>query len=194
MNSSIVVTPHHPPVDPNRAITADHNKQYPRQVWWFVASFITLVSLFQFASWTLSKLSTGRASDKKQEEDTEAGESPGTRSFSWRRIPLALVNAYRVVAFRCTLQFGQSYTLNFAEVFVTCAYIVAIFTWEFVNSTSRFCQTATAPQLANSASDSDDVIRAQAGYQLLGWPGGCNWCQSVPSDHSLGHEEQRSGM
>ncbi|KAH9896466.1 iron reductase [Cubamyces lactineus] len=136
MNSSVAAAPHYPPVDPNRAIAADYNKQYPRQVWWLVASFIALVSLCQFANWVIAKLSAARASVQKQVEDTEAGESPAVRRFSWRRIPLALVNAYRVIAFRCTLQIGQSYTLNLAEVFVTCAYIVAIFTWEFVNTTT----------------------------------------------------------
>ncbi|KAH9944667.1 iron reductase [Amylocystis lapponica] len=58
-----------------------------------------------------------------------------TRSFSLRRLPLAIANAYRVFAFRWTLQVGESYTLNMAEVFVTCAYIIALFVWAFINTT-----------------------------------------------------------
>ncbi|KAI0644002.1 iron reductase [Trametes meyenii] len=125
-----------PPVDPNRAIRAGHNKEYPREVWWLVASFIALVSLVQLASWVISKLSSGPTPAPKEGKDAEAGVTVRPRRFSWRRLPLAILNAYRVVAFRWTLQVGQSYTLNFAEVFVTVVYIVALFVWEFVNTTT----------------------------------------------------------
>ncbi|KAH9855455.1 iron reductase [Lenzites betulinus] len=138
MNASLsAAAPHSgPPMDPNRAIRAGHNTEYPREVWWFIASFIALVALFQFLSWATSKLSSGRPAAAKGAKDAEAGVTPPARRFSWRNIPLTLVNAYRVVAFRWTLQIGQSYTLNLAEVFITVGYIVALFTWEFVNTTT----------------------------------------------------------
>ncbi|KAL6302876.1 hypothetical protein BKA93DRAFT_826973 [Sparassis latifolia] len=40
------------------------------------------------------------------------------------------------VAFRWMLEIGSSYTLNLTEVFYTRAYIIIIFTWEFVNTKS----------------------------------------------------------
>ncbi|KAI0635358.1 iron reductase [Trametes polyzona] len=136
MNASTPAAPASRPVDPNWAIRAAHNKEYPRQVWWLIASFIALVSLLQFASWAIGKLSSWRSSPEKQRHDTEASGDPLARRFSWRRLPLALVNVYRVVAFRWTIQLGQTYTLNLAEVFVTFGYIVALFIWEFVNTTT----------------------------------------------------------
>ncbi|KAG2095871.1 ferric reductase NAD binding domain-containing protein [Suillus discolor] len=60
----------------------------------------------------------------------------GCFQFSLRRIPLAIVNVYRVVAFRWTLEIGKSYTLNMAEVFVTVAYIALLLIYAFVNTTS----------------------------------------------------------
>ncbi|CDO76208.1 hypothetical protein BN946_scf184819.g8 [Trametes cinnabarina] len=125
-----------PAVDPNAAIRAGYAKQYPRQLWWFLATFIALVSILNVLSWAIAKYSSGRSRTQTQSRGTEAGRSPSERRFSWRHLPSAVVNAYRVVAFRYTLRFGQSYALNFAEVFVTCAYITAIFTWEFVNTTT----------------------------------------------------------
>ncbi|KAL1938751.1 hypothetical protein VTO73DRAFT_11354 [Trametes versicolor] len=125
-----------PPVDPNRAIRGAHNKEYPREVWWFVASFIALVSVCQLVSWAISKLSSGCPVGKQAGDAETAGQSNPPHRFSWRRVPLAAVNLYRVVAFRWTLEIGQSYTLNLAEVFVTIAYIVALFVWEFVNTTT----------------------------------------------------------
>ena len=62
--------------------------------------------------------------------------SAAGRGFALRNVPTAVINAYRVVAFRWTLEIGQSYTLNLAEVFVTVAYIVALFSWEFLGSES----------------------------------------------------------
>ncbi|KAI9057704.1 iron reductase [Trametes sanguinea] len=136
MNTSTTPATHAPTVDPDAAIRASRIKDYPRQLWWFIASFIALVSLWHLVSWTIAKISSGRRGAQTRSGDTESGKSPHVRPFSWRRIPLAIVNAYRVVAFRYTLHFGRSYTLNLAEVFVTCAYIIAIFTWEFANTTT----------------------------------------------------------
>ncbi|OSC98885.1 iron reductase [Trametes coccinea BRFM310] len=137
MNSSTApATIHAPAVDPNAAIRASRIKEYPRQLWWFIASFIALVSLCHLLSWGITKVSSGLRGLQTQNGETEAGRSPAGRPLSWRRVPVAIVNAYRVVAFRYMLRFGQSYTLNLAEVFVTCAYIIAIFTWEFVNTTT----------------------------------------------------------
>ncbi|KAI0367300.1 iron reductase [Pilatotrama ljubarskyi] len=124
------------PMDPNWAISARRNEEYPRQLWWLIASFVLLVSLCQFLSWAASKCSWRGACTPKDDADLEAKSSSPTSRFSGRRLPVAIINAYRVIAFRYTLEIGRSYTLNVAEVFVTCAYIVAIFTWEFVNTTT----------------------------------------------------------
>ncbi|KAI1792303.1 ferric reductase NAD binding domain-containing protein [Ganoderma leucocontextum] len=114
------------------------DKAYPQQLWWLIASFIALIAVFQFGSWALAKCSRRTPSRGQKTADAEAGgDSTSTgRAFSLRNVPTAIINAYRVVAFRWTLEIGQSYTLNFAEVFVTVAYIVALYTWEFANTTN----------------------------------------------------------
>ena len=120
----------------DEAIRAQRTHEYPHQLWWFIASFIGLLAITHFLSWATFRGSS-RVPSREQTTDHEAGRAalvtPGV--FSWRNLPTALVNLYRVVAFRWSLNIGKSYTLNFAEVFVTCAYIVALFTWEFINST-----------------------------------------------------------
>ncbi|KAH9918057.1 iron reductase [Fomitopsis serialis] len=118
-------------VSPDKALRLARAKGYPREVWYFVACFIFLVSLFQFGSWVVNKLSKRRA----RKTDTEAGADTSRGRFSVRNIPVAMVNAYRVIAFRLTLNIGSSYTLNMAEVFVSCAYFAALFIWEFINTT-----------------------------------------------------------
>ncbi|EMD32363.1 hypothetical protein CERSUDRAFT_118730 [Gelatoporia subvermispora B] len=127
----------------DKALRSQRSEVYPHQVWYLVGSFIALVALFHWVSWVATQLSKksrlprGRATAHAQ--DVEAGAQPTKPTqFSVRRLPLALVNLYRVVAFRCTLQIGSSYTLNLAEVFLTCAYIVALFTWNFINTTDVY--------------------------------------------------------
>lgn len=108
-------------------------KRYPEEMWWFVACFIATVALFQFGSWVALKL--GRKFGSKSNGDAESGAQPAPRRFSIRHIPRAIINTYRIIAFRWTLHIGSWYTLNLAEVFVTCAYIIGLFIWEFINTT-----------------------------------------------------------
>ncbi|PIL27014.1 transporter [Ganoderma sinense ZZ0214-1] len=128
-------------MSPDRAIYFARDEAYPEQLWWLVAAFIGLVAVCQLASWALAKWSLARRLSRKKTttgDAVENGGSPGAagRGFALRNVPTALVNAYRVVAFRWTLEIGQSYTLNVAEVFVTVAYIVALFCWEFLGTTN----------------------------------------------------------
>ena len=113
----------------DKALRIARAKGYPKEVWWFIACFVAVVSLCQFGSWAANKLSR-----TLRKTDAEAGTDPSRGRFSVRHIPRALLNAYRVFAFRCTLNIGSSYTLNIAELAVSCAYFIAIFIWEFINS------------------------------------------------------------
>lgn len=112
-------------VDPNRSIRAALSAKYPKQVWYLLASFLTLVSLCHFASLLLSRVQRNRV-----------GSSSRRGAISLRRIPLALVNLFRVLAFRWTVPIGSSHSLNFAEVFLTMAYIAVLFAWTLRTSTS----------------------------------------------------------
>ncbi|KAI0746278.1 iron reductase [Daedaleopsis nitida] len=118
-------------------IRVHYNQIYPHHLWWLIATFIALIAISQLASWAISTRSS-RAPLRKEATDAEIGRYPpaSNRRFSWRHLPSALANAFRVVAFRWSLNIGTSYTLNFAEVAVTCAYIIALFTWTFINTTN----------------------------------------------------------
>lgn len=110
----------------------DKNIHYPEQVWYTLAVFLFVVGCFQWGSSLHSKL----AGSRQHESDEEKVSNHVQQKFSLRRIPLALVNFYRVVAFRWTLEIGQTYTLNMAEIFVTLGYIALLFTYSYINSKS----------------------------------------------------------
>jgi ferric-chelate reductase len=112
-------------------VLVDENATYPEQVWYTIAAFLFIVGCFQWGSFVHSKFARRRHHDSDEETATT---NDIQYKFSLRRIPLAIINFYRVVAFRWTLEIGQSYTLNVAEVFVTVAYIALLLIYAFINS------------------------------------------------------------
>jgi hypothetical protein len=113
-------------------LLVDRNIAYPEQVWYALAVFLFVVGCFQ---WGLS-LHSKFARRRQHESDEETVSNHVHHKFSLRRIPLALINFYRVIAFRWTLEIGQTYTLNMAEIFVTLGYIALLLTYTYINSES----------------------------------------------------------
>ncbi|KAG2151488.1 ferric reductase NAD binding domain-containing protein [Suillus clintonianus] len=128
-----VPVPGSAPGPTDKSLRVARNKLYPMQAWYCIGIFIFIIAILQWASFFHSKFVGRRQTSKTS--DPEHASVHRHHSFSWRRIPLGLVNAYRVIAFRWTLEFGNSYTLNMAEVFVTMAYIGFLFVWAFINTT-----------------------------------------------------------
>ncbi|KAF8875281.1 ferric reductase NAD binding domain-containing protein [Mucidula mucida] len=111
-------------IDPDRAIRVQRAADYPKQVWYLLASFIVFLSICHVISLLFNR------ARRIQGRNGERGR------ISLRRVPLAFVNVFRVMAFRWTIPIGNYYTLNVAEIFLTAAYIAIIFTWSLINSTS----------------------------------------------------------
>lgn len=105
---------------------------YPKQLWYFLVSFIFFIGLCQFTSFILAKYSKRRRT-RSPPVDVENRQGATKHVVSLRRIPSALVNLFRIIAFRSTVHFGAGYSLNLAEVALTCIYIVALFVWTFIN-------------------------------------------------------------
>jgi hypothetical protein len=116
-------------VNPDKAPSIHRNYDYPRQIWYFLLSFMALVSIWHFTALLISRLRSPRSFSA-----SAAGRRPSPLTYT--RLPLAAVHIFRTVAFRITASFG-GYTLNPAEFFLGCGYIAVIFTWEFVNSERR---------------------------------------------------------
>ncbi|KAG2072141.1 hypothetical protein BDR04DRAFT_1014106 [Suillus decipiens] len=117
----------------DKSLRIARNHLYPLQAWYCIGLFIFIIAIFHWISFLHSKFARRRPTSSPS--DPEHASVHRRHAFSWRRVPLGLVNAYRVISFRCTLEFGKSYTLNLAEVFVTMAYIIFLFVWAFINTT-----------------------------------------------------------
>ncbi|KAK1227107.1 hypothetical protein PQX77_009940 [Marasmius sp. AFHP31] len=119
--------------NPDKTIRIIRQDEYPKQLCYFLVSFICLVSLCQFATWAIRKTCRGRRSLGVDSEKTTPSSS--STAIRWRRLPSAVMNLYRIVVFRHTIIIG-SYSLNLAELALTCMYIIALFTWAFINTTT----------------------------------------------------------
>jgi len=109
---------------------------YPKEAWYCIGLFIFIVAVFHWISVFTSKLQVARRRQMTCNVDSEQIYSRRRSGFAWRHIPLGLINAYRVIAFRWTFEIGKSWSLTMAEVLMTVAYIVFLYIWTFINSAS----------------------------------------------------------
>ena len=109
--------------------TGDHdlvnarNLDYPKQVIYFITSFIALISLCHFFSLFYHFIIRKRVHEWKRRT-----------SVSFTRLPAAMADSFRALAFRWTVPVGSSHELNFVEVGLTLGYMAVLFTWTCVNS------------------------------------------------------------
>jgi hypothetical protein len=96
---------------------------YPKQVVYFIVSFIALISLCHFLSMFYHFIIRNRIHEWKRRT-----------SVSLTRLPAAVADSFRALAFRWTIPVGSSHELNFVEVGLTFAYMAVLYTWAFVNS------------------------------------------------------------
>ena len=134
----------------DKALANRYNEEYTYKVWWFVVSFLLLVGVTHYASVALRTLALG----KKEPTDVEADGRLVRSSASIRRLPLAVVNAYRVLAFRTTFIIGP-YSLNLAEVAITVAYIIVLFVLSFINSMCPCSRLIHDPNISRTATALD---------------------------------------
>ncbi|KAJ7210161.1 iron reductase [Mycena pura] len=116
-------------IDPDRVPRIALANLYPKQVWYFVTAFIVLVAACHFVSVLHSYVTRRHAA-------ASARSSAAGQGISWRRLPLALLNLWRIVAFRWSIMIAGTYTFSVADFLLAEMYIAVLFTWTFINSTS----------------------------------------------------------
>ncbi|KAJ7058306.1 hypothetical protein C8F01DRAFT_1147818 [Mycena amicta] len=99
----------------DKQLSKYRNHEYPLQFWWCLAALIGLLAVVHWTAVVLRRL-------------LRLGKPPP--------FARAMMHAFRTVAFRLSIPYGVGgYAINVAEFLAACAYIVAVFTWEFINTT-----------------------------------------------------------
>ncbi|THU82061.1 hypothetical protein K435DRAFT_934828 [Dendrothele bispora CBS 962.96] len=115
----------------------ERTETYPYYMWYFTACFLGVVSLCNFSSLLFSKISRSSfAVSSTPHSDPEKNASNPNGAISFSRLPMAIVNTFRVLAYRTTINIGSSFSINLAEVVVSVVYIVALYTLAFINTTT----------------------------------------------------------
>ncbi|KAG5642176.1 hypothetical protein DXG03_003439 [Asterophora parasitica] len=112
-----------PDPDRTRRVALAHNN--PIRAWYCVAAFIALIALFRFLALAYRTI---------RPRSPKALRPRGAISFY--RLPSALTNSFRALAFRTMVPIGSSYAINVTEVFLTAAYATLIYTWSLAHTTS----------------------------------------------------------
>lgn len=102
----------------DRTIRVGRAAEYPKEIWYLLASFIALVSLCRI-------LFLVYAYTRRSQE----------RSKAWR-LPSTIVNAFRIIAFRLTVPVGRSHIVNITEIFLSAMYLATLLTWTLINTTN----------------------------------------------------------
>ncbi|KAG6370004.1 putative ferric/cupric reductase [Boletus reticuloceps] len=99
---------------------------YPIDPYIVIVIVLLVVGGFQWGAFLHTKFNSRRRSAR--DEESIQSFQRGTSVFS---VPIAIVNSYRVLAFRTRVGF-RSYVLNLAEVFATVVYVALLFVWTFI--------------------------------------------------------------
>ncbi|KAK0456556.1 hypothetical protein EV421DRAFT_1895775 [Armillaria borealis] len=100
--------------------------EYPHQlVWWLVNCFYAFIAICQLASFLAGKY---------QLRHKKVPVVPESNKTQLTRLPLAFLDFYRILSIRDTVGV-EYYSLNVAEVFLACVYIVSPLIREYINST-----------------------------------------------------------
>ncbi|KAI0266559.1 ferric reductase NAD binding domain-containing protein [Gloeopeniophorella convolvens] len=118
-------------VSTDKTIRKHRAALYPKQTWYFVGSIIGLAILLNVFSLLGAAWRRRRAS-----KDAEGQGQPPTRAISIRHVVPAVVNAWRIIAYRSVITLPFGLTINLVELFLTAAYTAALFTWSLINTTT----------------------------------------------------------
>lgn len=101
---------------------------YPIEPYLVIVLVLLIVGCFQWGAFFHTKFSS-RQHPVRDQEPTQ----PSRRGTSIFSLPLAVVNFYRVLAFRTTVGF-RLYVLNLAELSAAVAYVALLVLWTFIIS------------------------------------------------------------
>lgn len=121
----------------DRAVRDALEAKSVQELWFILAGVIGLLACLRLARVLLSSTPTvGRAETGELTEkgDAEQQSNSPTGKSSLRRLPKAIVAAFKIVAFRWSIPIAPQATMSVAELSFIVGYITAIFVREFVQS------------------------------------------------------------
>ena len=165
------------PRDTDEDLELARSLAYPEQVIYFIVSFIALISLCHFLSMFYHFIIRRRIHEWKSRT-----------AASLTRLPAAVADSFRTLAFRWTDPFGSSHELNFVEVGLTLAYIAILFTWALVNSMLHLFIPLTKCKLTFDSSHVLDGYHSRP--SILRRSGRKHSCLSIANNGCARNKEQ----
>ncbi|XP_006463197.1 hypothetical protein AGABI2DRAFT_120020 [Agaricus bisporus var. bisporus H97] len=118
------------------------------QIWYFLASFIFMISVINCIDIVFAYFRARR--QRRRLAQTSSTSLSLRGSIDLLRLPLALTDTFRALSFRWTIPIGRSYSLNVMQVILTGIYIAALYSWSLINSDLKPGQKAVPRDWANT--------------------------------------------
>jgi hypothetical protein len=112
---------------PDKQLRVAQAFAFPIRAWYCIGSFIGFVSLCHFLT-LVCRLWRGTSQRHKPAVRTRSSDV-----IQYRRLPAAMMDTFRALAFRWTLPIGKSHTVNATELLLTAAYGIIVFVWSLIH-------------------------------------------------------------
>ncbi|KDQ18800.1 hypothetical protein BOTBODRAFT_170807 [Botryobasidium botryosum FD-172 SS1] len=125
---------------PDRVHRLWQQTEYPKEVWWLVSAVIGVLALIHFSTSVLDWIHIRRLSQSKntavlvEKQGAEPVLAAQSGKIALRRLPLSVVSALRIIAFRWSPPFAAFHHLCVSEMTFVVGYTAALLTWCFVDS------------------------------------------------------------
>lgn len=134
-----------PPLEKAKRIARQNQSSI--QIWYFLASFIFMISVINGIDIVFAYFRARRQRRRLSQASSTSLSLRG--SIDLLRLPLALTDTFRALSFRWTIPIGRSYSLNVMQVILTGIYIAALYSWSLINSKSNASFPSQKKQLPN---------------------------------------------
>jgi hypothetical protein len=120
-------------------LSSIRTRRYPQQLWLCIASFIAFLCIVHIVK--TCRLSFRKRHLERSPVSKESQLVPKRVAASTLQRPfVSIAYVARIILYRTTIPTATGQRLNVAQAAVIIGYIVAIFTWEFINGDILFLQ------------------------------------------------------
>lgn len=125
----------------DKALKADQQRTYVRDVWIVIASVVAFLVFIRATRFLLSLIFSPKPAGQSssihspsEKHDAEALQAQRNGQMSPRRLPAAFASTFRVIAFRLNIPIGPGSVATVAELLFILGYMATMLVLCFVNS------------------------------------------------------------
>ena len=149
------------PTEADLALKVEQQARYVKDLWILlscVVAFLTLIRALRFILSFASSIGHSVKPNSQKQADIETLRPGRSGRISLRRLPMAFVSAFRIVAFRFNIPVGPGSVASVAELVFILGYIASMLVLMLINSQYRIPSQVTHAHHLHSRGPSELVL------------------------------------